>query len=182
MSSSIPPNLGFGSFIPTTFVWELEQIRSSNIDPNLKDILIRLYQNLNQIVLPINTKDSAIYDLSEFVNGQIFFSNPALTSLTSQSPTPRQVFRKVFNFGALPNAATKSVAHGITIDANLSITRFYGAATDPSTSYIPIPFASTVAVANNIELTMDATNINVITAANYSAYTTCYIVVEYLKQ
>lgn len=182
MAGSIPSNTGFGSFIPTTFVWEIQQIQSSNIDPNLKDILIRLYQNLNQIVLPINTKDTGIYDLSEFVNGQVFFPNPSLDSTTSQSPTPRQVFRKIINFGALPNIATKSVAHGITIDANLSITRFYAAATNPSTSYLPIPFASATDVAHNIELNMDATNINIVTGANYSAYTICYVVIEYIKQ
>ena len=180
--SSIPSNLNFGSFVPTTFVWEIQQIQSSNIDENLKDILVRLYQNLNQVVLPINTKDTGIYDLSEFVNGQVFFPNTTLSSTTPQAPTARQVYRKVINFGALPNAATKSVAHGITIDTNVSITRLYGAATNPGVSFIPIPYVSITALTDQAELGMNATNVNIHTAINYSAYTTCYVVIEYIKQ
>lgn len=182
MAGSIPPNLGFGSFVPTTNIWEIQQLQDLDIDPNLKEIIIRLYQNINLVSLVLNTKDTGIYDLTEFVNGQVFFANPTLNSTTPQSPTPRQAYRLLINFGALPNATTKSVAHGLTLQSNWSVTRIYGAATNPSTSFIPIPYASATDVAHNIELNMDATNINIITGSDYSAYTTCYVIVEYLKQ
>lgn len=180
-SGSIPPNLGFGSFVPTTFVWDVQQIQDSNIDPTLKEILIRLYQNINLVSIVLNTKDTGMYELTELVNGQLFFSNPLLNSTTSQSPTPRQAYRLVINFGALPDATTKSVAHGLTIQSNWTLTRLYAAATNPSTEFIPIPYASSVDVAHNIELNMDATNVNIITGTDYSAYTACYVIIEYLK-
>ena len=180
-NGSIPPNLNFGSFVPTTNVWEIQQIQDSELDPKVKEILIRLYQNMNLIALVLNTKDTGIYNLIEFVNGQVFFPNPALNSTTPQSPTQRQVYRLVVNFGALPNATTKSVAHGLVLQSNWTVTRIYGAATNPSTEFIPIPYASATNVAHNIELNMDATDINIITGTDYSAYTVCYVIIEYLK-
>ncbi len=101
----------------------------------------------------------------------------------------RQVFRKVIAFGALPNAGTKSVAHGIdTLPQDLpnnyigfSFTRIYATATDPVNElYIPIPYASNVA-ANVIEINVDATNVNITTASNKTAYTITYVVLEYIK-
>lgn len=181
MSSSIPSNLNFGSFVPTTFIWEVQQIQSSNIDQDVKELLVRIYQNINQMAIVLNTKDSALYVQEEFVNGQVFFPDPALSSKTAQSPTQRQVFRKVINFGALPNATSKSVAHGITVDSNVTATRIYGAATNPGVSLIPIPYVSTTAVANGIEINMDATNINITTGIDLTAYTVCYVIIEYLK-
>ena len=181
MSSSIPSNLNFGSFVPTTFVWEIQQLQSSNIDPNIKDILVRLYQNLNQMALVLNTKDSAIYDLSEFLTGQVYFPDPTLNSTTPQAPTQRQTYRLVINFGALPNTATKSVAHGLTIQGNWTFTRIYGVATNPSTGFIPIPYASVTDAAHNVELYIDATNVNIKTGIDLTAYTICYVVIEYLK-
>lgn len=105
-----------------------------------------------------------------------------LSSQTAQQPEMRTVYRLVINFGALPNTATKSVAHGIVCTALTTFTRIYGTASNTTAlTYIPLPYASTPAVANNIELSVDATNVNVRTAANYSAYDTTYIILEYLQ-
>lgn len=175
MAGSIPNQLNFGSYIPTTNIWEIQQIQDVNADPKLKELLIRLYQNINNISLVINTKDSAIYFDEEFVNSQIYFPNRTLNSTTSQSPTPRSIFRKVIDFGALPNATTKSVAHGISINSNYIFTRIYGSATNQAGfSAIPIPQA-------DISITIDATNVNVTSTLNYSAYTITYIVLEFIK-
>lgn len=166
-----------GSFIPTSFSWELSQLQDTELDPKLKSLMVRLYQNLNLMAIALNTKDTGLYYPMEFVCGQQYFP-----SATNQLNSPRQVFRKIIDFGALPNTATKSVAHGVTINANTSITRIYGAATTPSTSFIPLPFASPTALIDNIQLDMDATNINVTTGKDQTAYTTCYIIIEFLQQ
>lgn len=171
-----------GYFVPTTFSWEIEAARDLQADPQLKELIVRLYQHINILSLALNAKDTGYYTTEEFVNGQQYFPNPALDSTTSQAPVPRQVFRKVIDFGALPNTATKSVAHDITIGADFTLTRLYGAATDPSTSFIPLPFASPTALADNIQLDMDATNINITTGSNRTGYTTCYVVIELIKQ
>lgn len=171
----------YGAFLQTTNVWDPTEIYSTDVtSPAFKELLVRLYQNLNKMALITNVKDTGMYVDSEFVTGSQYFVNPSLNSTTAQHPTLRPVFRKVINFGALPNTATKSVAHGIAPTASFSFTRIYGCATNPSTSYIPLPYASSV-LASNIELNADATNVNVITGSNRTAYTITYIILEYIK-
>lgn len=182
MAGSIPNQLSFGSFVASTYNWEISQLQDLNIDPGLKELLIRLYQNLNTISVVLNTKDTGLYVDQEFINSQQFFPNPTLNSTTAQSPTMRQAYRLVVNFGALPNATTKSVAHGLTITSGYSLTRLYAASTkNDQTSFLPIPYASTT-LNQNILLNMDTTNINITTGIDYSAYTITYVVVEYIKQ
>ena len=62
-----------------------------------------------------------------------------------------------------------------------TFTRLYGAATDPSTSFLPIPFAHPTA-ANNIALSADATNVSITTGSDRTGYTACYVVLEYIKE
>jgi hypothetical protein len=179
-----------GAFIPTTSVWDVSQLYETDVSkPEFKELLVRLFQNMNNMAMSVNGKDAGIYHTDEFVNGQVFFPNPSLNSSTSTNPEQRQVYRKVINFGALPNNANKPMAHGIelqvlpsvTPNPGFTFTRIYGAASDPTNGlYIPLPYASSVA-GKIIELYADVTNINVTTASNMTAYATCYIVLEYLK-
>jgi hypothetical protein len=139
-----------------------------------------------RIVDAVNKKEGSLYYLQELGNFQSFF--------TAGSPyTFRNVYRMTVNFGALPNAATKSVAHGIVgIDANapnpssFSFTHIYATAskqTAGAESFVPIPWAdSTGGGTNNIQITVDATNVNITTSTDWSAYTVCYVILEYLKQ
>lgn len=148
------------------------------IPENLEQKDIKLRQYLNDIASATNTKDSGLYDAIETITGQQFL--PTFSTQTQANATYRTVFRKVIDFGALPNTATKSVAHGITFGSTLSATKIYGAATDPATLWIPLPYASPT-LANNIELNLDATNVNVITGSNRTNFTRCFIILEYIK-
>lgn len=171
-----------GAFVPLTDIFDTQAIY--DLDPNsheFKEFLVRLRQSMNDMAMVLNIKDSGYYVDQEFVNGQVFFPDPTLDSTTAQTPIYRQVFRKVIDFGALPNTALKSVAHGLTITTNYFFTRIYGTSKNPGTGfYIPIPFVDTV-LANNIKITVNATNINITTAANYAGYTQTYIVLEFIK-
>lgn len=176
-----------GAFLPTTDVFDRSTIDAININsPEFKDFLVRLYQTTNNISIMVNIKDTGYYDTQEFVNGQLFFPVKTLSSQTSQAPEFRQVFRTVVDFGALPNAATKSVAHGIDIntvtDNNLyTFTRIYATASDTTGyTYLPIPYASATA-ANVIDLSVTATNVVITTGVNRVNYDTCYVILEYLK-
>ncbi len=177
-----------GLFLPTTEIIDLERLRGEKIsDDQLREIIIRIVQAFNESNIAVNLKDTGIYSLQEFVNGQTFFPDPSLSSLTAEVPELRQIFRKVINFGGLPNAGTTTIAHSITIDAVtqplITFTRIYGCATDLLTpEYIPLPYSSTVAVTDNIELAVDATNVSIRTGIDRTAFTTCYVVLEYLKQ
>lgn len=172
----------FGSFVPTTNIWDTSEIYQIDINSiQFRELLVRLYQNVNNIAIVLNSKDTAIYDNTQaIINGQIWFPDPTLSSLTTTSPAQRQVFRTVINFGALPNAAIKSVPHNIICNSSTTFTRIYATASDTTgLAYIPIPF---VAISgNNIEINVDATNVNIDTGAtNYSNYNICYVILEYL--
>lgn len=174
----------FGTQIPTSNVWDLSEIQEVTKDPKMQELLVRLYQNLNRMALATNIKDAGFYVQEEFVNGQSFFAKTTTNSQTAQAPAMRQAFRFVVNFGALPNAGLNSVTTTLTPTASWTMTRIYGAATNPNTEYIPLPYASNTPNAN-IELYADINagklRVNVVTALDYSAYTTTYIVLEYIK-
>lgn len=95
----------------------------------------------------------------------------------------RTVFRKVIDTGALPNTTTTNTAHGITVDDSFSLIDLYGGATKPTSAYasVPLPFASGT-LADNISVDVDATNINITTSKDYSAYTRSYVVIEYMQE
>ena len=168
-----------GAFLPTTFIWDAAELDDINLsNDKLKDLLVRLYQNLNLMQLSLNIKDSAFYDETEFVNGQSFFPNPSSGSYTNETLNRRQVFRKVILFGALPNTGTKSVAHNLTVTSGYTFTRVYGCASDTTNLlYVPIPNANP-----DIHINLTSTNIVITTSANYSSYDTTYVILEYLKQ
>lgn len=170
-----------GSYIPSTQVWDVSEIYDLNIDPKLRELLIRLYQNLNMMAINVNLKDTGYYDTQPFVNSQLFFPNPLYTSMSTTYPAFRQVFRQVLNFGALPNTGSKSVAHNITCTPATTFTRIYATASDTTTlTYIPIPYASPV-LANAIELSIDSTNVTITTGSNRSNFNVTYVIVEWLS-
>lgn len=175
MCAYIPEQLqNTGLYVQTTQVWELAQIANSkDISPDLKELLVRLYQQINNIALALNQKDSALYLNQEFVNSQNYFN------LVSTNPLDlRPVFRIVINIGALAAGVTNT-AHGLTITNTWKFTRIYGAASNTATSnYYPLPFAG--AAGNNIELRVNAANV-VINNNSGVVFTDCYVVLEYLK-
>ncbi len=184
-------NTEAGVFLPTTDIFDRALIDEINVNStDFRDFLVRLYQATNNIALVTNIKDSGYYIETEFINGQLWFENKTLSVTTPNTKTPsyRQVFRKVINFGALPSGAPAfiDVAHGITFAAAgpITFTRIYGSATDPATPMaIPIPYSSATAVASNLEIYVNTTNVRITTGGtDYSAYTTCYVVLEYIKE
>ncbi len=172
----------YGAFLQTTQVWDVADIDQIDVkSKEFKELIVRLHQQINNVVNVLNIKDTGQYQLSEFVNGQVFFSNPLVVAGTGQPTEDRQVMRKVINFGALPNTGAKAVAHGITCTPRTTFTRIYGCASDTTGfNYIPLPYASPT-LANNIELNLDATNVNIITGSNRTNFNITYVIVEYLQ-
>ena len=129
------------------------------------------------MIAAINDKDIAQYVLQEVQNGQQFFE-------PNSTNTFRGIYRKVIEFGALPDGTgitpTKEINHGISVNDTTRFTRIYGVANDPDTSYLPLPFASSVA-GEGISLEITRTVVRITTAIDYSAYTDTFIILEYLK-
>lgn len=159
--------------VSTTPLLDITRLQGKNLDsPEFKEFMIRLTQYLNLLALSSNGKDDGTYSTAADSNGQSFWSlNPG--------ETPRAVNRVVIDFGALPNNTTKSVAHNITINATTIFTRIYATANDPSTSFIPIPYADSAGT-DNIELDIDANNVNITTASDKRGYTSCYVILEWI--
>lgn len=175
----------YGAYIPSSYLFDVQQLYQTDVNsPEFKELLVRLYQNVNSIALLLNVKDTGMYQITELVNGQLYFSNPANNSSTTAAANPalRQVLRKVINYTtALPNTAAVTIAHGITCTAKTTFTRIYGVANDlTGLNYIPLPFASPTDV-DNIELKVDATNVTITTGSNRTNFTITYLVLEYLQ-
>lgn len=174
-------SINTGLFVPTTDNYDLTSLDGKDLgSPEFKQFIIKLMQRTNQIALALNLKDSALYYTQEFLNGQTFFPDPA----NPQTSAPRQVFRKIIDFGSLPNAGTKTVAHGINVTSLFSFTRIYGCASDTTgLDYIPLPYVDVTGtiLAGNTELTADQTNVYVTTTGNGAFFDTTYIILEYLK-
>lgn len=171
-----------GGYVITTTIWDPSQIYQANLSPELTQLFVTMYQNLNLMSLVLNAKETATYpNQFETVTNGAYFPNPAYSSATPVKATLRNVFRTTVNFGALPNAGTKSVAHNIPFNGSFSATRIYGAASDTTgLTYIPLPYASPT-LNENIKLDVTATQVTVTTGINRSNYNLCYIVIEYLK-
>lgn len=152
------------------------------VPDDIQERSVKLSQYLNLLSISVNSKDSGIYDSIETVTGRQFL--PVYGTTKSSNATYRPVLRKVIDFGALPNNTTKSVAHGISTNENFSFVNIYATATDPGASTVteslPIPYASSTA-ANNIEINVDATNINITTGSDRTAFTRCFVVLEWIQ-
>lgn len=184
MAGSIPNELNYGYFIPTTSVWDVTPIYQEPLnEESIRELLVRIYQNSNQMALAVNAKDTALYVQEEFLPGQLWFQNPNLPAAQNPSTSQlyRDAYRKVIDFGALPNAAVKTVAHNITT-TNITWTRIYGTATNSTTKVgLPLPYASSIDLAHNIDLFVTATQVTISTGTNYSAFDQTVVVLEYLK-
>lgn len=180
MANNFQNNVGL--FVPTTNIWDVDELRNLDVTkPEFKELIVRLYQNINNITLALNLKDSAYYFQQEFLNGQAFFLNPNV--INSNNALYRQAFRMVVDCGALADTGTISIPHNINPLQSYSFTRIYGATSDQtSQSYLPLPYSSATSIADNIELSVDSTYVNITTGSDRSSYVTTYVIVEYLKE
>lgn len=138
-----------------------------------------LVERFTRYAEAINAKEIGWYYDTEVDTGKKFI--PVSNSATSNNW--RTIFRMVVDTGGLPNTTTKSVSHGITVDDNFTLIKLWGSATKPTSSYsaLPLPYASST-LNDNISINMDATNINIITAKDYTAYTKSYVIAEYIQE
>ena len=89
------------------------------------------------------------------------------------------IYRKVINFGALPNATSKNVNHGIT---NLRrVISLSGYAYNPTAdSSVALPVVSPTATQITL-IVVFPTYITMVTQFNWSTYSESYIILDYLK-
>ena len=171
----------YGAFLPTTDSFDRSMIGDIDASNSLKDFLVRLYQTTNNIALAVNVRTAGFHVEEEFVNGNLWFANKSLSSLTSSVPELRQELTKVIDFGALLDAAPKSVLHGITLDSAIIFTHISATATDTAGfTALPIPYAH-VTPANCISIDINATHVIITTGIDRTAYDTCLVVLKFIR-
>lgn len=167
-----------GLFLATTPIFDVGDLQDQQ---QARELIIRLTQKINDIIISLNLKDTGYYIQGTFVNGQSYFPNPALTATTPQTPIFRQVFRKVFLFPQLPNAGTIVMAHGLTITNMFTFTRIYGVANDTTAPFNYAPIPSTTAAGNIIFVGVDAVNVYIETNFNATNYDQAYAIIEWIE-
>lgn len=142
-----------------------------------------IVEQFKRLATAVNTREIGWFLDEELLTGKAFIPGVNNIAVGNTNQAFRQILRKVINFGTLPNTATKSVAHGITFDANFTLVFIGAYATDPvAFTAIPIPYVDPTASANEISLNMDSTNVNITTGSNRTTYTRCYVIIEYLQE
>jgi hypothetical protein len=174
MAYNLEQQINTGSFIPTTFILDVARLHEVNVNSaEFKELLVRLYQTINSIVLALNTKATGYYINEEFVNGKLYF-NPNSTDPLQLRPG----FQKTINTGAL-GAGVTAINHGITVTNTFKWMFISGAATNTSTLVgYPITFAG--ASGNNIEVTTSATQV-LINNNSGVTFTDSQVTLEYVK-
>jgi hypothetical protein len=127
----------------------------------------------------VNTRVIGFYLDEELLSGKAFI--PGVNTVGSPDQF-RQVFRKVIDFGPLPNTGTKSVPHGILFDNQFTLVSLTAAATNPTTLTAFSPVYAPSPDASGVQLFMNATNVVIITNSNRSGYTRCFVVIEYMQE
>lgn len=138
-----------------------------------------IVEQLKRISNAVNVREIGFFIDEEVLSGKAFIPTANLTGTSQQF---RQVLRKVIDFGPLPDNATKSVPHEIMYDANFTLIQLWASATNPvALQSVPIPYVSQNAN-NEIQIFLDATNVNIVTANIWSAYTRCFVIIEYMQE
>lgn len=132
----------------------------------------------------LNIKKVGDFPLTEIQNGERWFNRTFTAGIPKQY---RSGFRTTLNFGTLPNAGTTSVAHNINVTSTTFFTNIYATATNPTAiapaiKAVPIPYVNVAMPTDGIQINVDSTNVNITTTtANWTGFTECYVVLEYLQ-
>lgn len=154
MAYPIDEQINTGSFVPTTNVWDTAEIYElEDISEEFRNLLIRLYQNLNLMSEVLNVKDTGYYLQQQFVNGRLY-TNPSDASPLNLLPG----YRFTMDTGALAagvNTIPLPFQIVITTPTSTAWTAYFvqGAATNTTAAtqkWVSLPFAG--ATGNNIEV------------------------------
>lgn len=89
----------------------------------------------------------------------------------------KPLYRKVINFGSLPDTSDKDVAHNISNIGDL--VNITGMTWNSNKFFHPLPFSANST--NQIRLEASLSNVKITTYSSWTAYTTTYVILEYTK-
>jgi hypothetical protein len=142
-----------------------------------QDFPVVLKNRFEEISYLLNRKIEGTFSSEESLTGQrlVLDSNPP-------GVIGNEIFRRVIDFGSLPNSSTKKVPHYIAITEDLAITKLYGTATRQGTTgtFAALTFPQKTNV-YRVDLEMDGIEVKVVTNYDLSLYLRCFIFIEYVK-
>lgn len=109
-------------------------------------------------------KFRSAYSTTEMKTGQVWVDG-------------KEIYRKVVSMGALPNAATKNTAHGIS--GATAFVGISGWATN-GTVWRPLPYSDATAT-DIVELDVGGTNVTLRSTGDQSLFTSSFAILEYVK-
>lgn len=133
---------------------------------------IKTIKQNTDVIYPVTTAEAVIglgaegYSTEETVSGGTWIDGST-------------IYKKTINFGALPNAANKAVAHGIS---NLNRVIRVEAIADYGTgnTKFPIPFSSPTGLGSSVALAIESSTIEIRTGSDRSG-ATAYVTIYYTK-
>jgi len=130
-----------------------------------------LENTLTNIIFSLNSKEIGIFETEEVVNGQAWFN-------ATDENVKRGNFRKVIAVPTLTAAGTTSVAHELGDISGFTFTSIYGTAKNAAgTLHVALPQGGP----DDVMITIDATNVNVICATGTYNGFSALVILEYLK-
>lgn len=143
-----------------------------NENPNIADVNKVKDDDMNEIKSVVNNNATELSNLGTYSESEVNTGKKWINN--------KPIYRKVVDFGNLPNATSKSTAHGIS---NLgTIVKMDGFMTNGTLSTIlpvTIPDANYISYGVGVE-SIDTTNITVSTGTDRTSYT-AFFIVEYTK-
>ena len=129
----------------------------------------------NNSILQVR-KELIYATLRKYVRGGTYATSEVNTGNTWIDGKP--IYRKVIEFGALPNAAGRSVNTGLS-NVN-EIVNVYALGKASNGTYLVIPYISTGATTYNIQMNVTANDITITTGVDRSTVT-AKVILEYTK-
>ena len=136
----------------------------------------------------LDTNNTTLDDILETINNLPDTGGDSMVKYSTEEQVVgtwidgRPVYRKVVNFGALPNSAEKEVKHGINnLDFVIKTDAF--AYTDSVGFFIQfaLPLSSTAGLDACIYIIIYSDKVSIGTGKDRSNFTNCYVTLEYVK-
>lgn len=135
----------------------------------------KLSVGLEEIVLDINQLSASVLTIGEKVENATEYSTTE--KVVGKWIDGSDIYEKTIDFGALPNATTKTVDHNIANLAN--VVELSGIAKSGS-DYFPLPILSTSNVNRNVLLYATNTAVGISNSYDYSEYSAT-VIIKYTK-
>jgi len=130
-----------------------------------------LSKSYTEIAQAVNFRTIGLYELTQINTGNKYFN-------TGDPQNRKQSYRKLFSFGAIAAGATLNINHGLTGVTNF--VQIYGTCHTDAPDSRPIPYVSTAAVNQQIQIRVTSTQIVIINGAGANNITDGIITLEYL--